>query len=128
MTAVLPRPSAVVGRETVRALTAGEIRRAARSPLLWAGLVGSIAIVWWFDSDGAFTELLGSELKERGYEVALHGEPAWNGVAILSRQGLEDVVRALHDLELPGHRCRVEHLRPPTDLLHAGDSTAAQPL
>jgi exodeoxyribonuclease-3 len=46
-------------------------------------------------ADGAFTELLGSELKDRGYEVALHGEPAWNGVAILSRQGLEDVVRGI---------------------------------
>ena len=32
---------------------------------------------------------------ERGYEVALHGEPAWNGVAILSRAGLEDVVAGL---------------------------------
>ncbi len=46
-------------------------------------------------ADDAFTELLGSELKDRGYEVALHGEPAWNGVAILSRQGLEDVVQGI---------------------------------
>jgi exodeoxyribonuclease III len=46
-------------------------------------------------ADGAFTELLGPELKDRGYEVALHGEPAWNGVAILSRHGLEDVVRGI---------------------------------
>src|SRR6185436_10379138 len=43
-------------------------------------------------ADDAFTELLGTELAERGYETALHGEPAWNGVAILSRVGLEDVV------------------------------------
>jgi exodeoxyribonuclease-3 len=43
-------------------------------------------------ADDAFTALLGSELAERGYEVAAHGEPAWNGVAILSRVGLEDVV------------------------------------
>ena len=34
-----------------------------------------------------------SELADRGYEVATHGEAAWNGVAILSRAGLEDVVR-----------------------------------
>ena len=27
----------------------------------------------------------------RGYEAALHGEPAWNGVAILSRVGLDEV-------------------------------------
>ena len=41
-------------------------------------------------ADDAFTELLGGELADRGYEVALHGEPSWNGVAILSRVGLED--------------------------------------
>jgi exodeoxyribonuclease-3 len=46
-------------------------------------------------SDDAFAELLGSDLAERGYEVALHGEAAWNGVAILSRVGLDDVVAGL---------------------------------
>jgi exodeoxyribonuclease III len=46
-------------------------------------------------SDDAFAELLGSELADRGYEVALHGEAAWNGVAILSRVGLDDVVAGL---------------------------------
>ncbi|HEX5620242.1 MAG TPA: exodeoxyribonuclease III [Solirubrobacteraceae bacterium] len=46
-------------------------------------------------ADDAFTALLGAELTERGYEVALHGEPAWNGVAILSRAGLDDVVTGL---------------------------------
>jgi exodeoxyribonuclease III len=46
-------------------------------------------------ADEAFTALLGAELAERGYEVALHGEPAWNGVAILSKAGLEDVVPGL---------------------------------
>jgi exodeoxyribonuclease-3 len=46
-------------------------------------------------ADDAFTALLGDELAQRGYEVALHGEPAWNGVAILSRAGLEDVVPGL---------------------------------
>jgi exodeoxyribonuclease-3 len=43
-------------------------------------------------ADDAFTELLGDELSKRGYEAAAHGEAAWNGVAILSRVGLEDVV------------------------------------
>ena len=43
-------------------------------------------------ADDAFRALLGDELASRGYEVALHGEPRWNGVAILSRAGLEDVV------------------------------------
>ena len=45
--------------------------------------------------DDAFTALLGDELAQRGYEVAVHGEQAWNGVAILSRSGLRDVVPGL---------------------------------
>ena len=43
-------------------------------------------------ADDAFMTLLGGELAERGYEAALHGEVQWNGVAILSRVGLDDVV------------------------------------
>jgi exodeoxyribonuclease III len=46
-------------------------------------------------ADDAFAALLGAELEQRGYEVASHGEPTWNGVAILSRVGLEDVVRGV---------------------------------
>jgi exonuclease III len=46
-------------------------------------------------ADDAFTALFGDELASRGYEVALHGEPQWNGVAILSRVGLDDVVAGL---------------------------------
>ncbi|HEY9349690.1 MAG TPA: exodeoxyribonuclease III [Acidothermales bacterium] len=42
-------------------------------------------------SDDAFTALLGAELDGRGYAVALSGEVQWNGVAILSRAGLDDV-------------------------------------
>ncbi|MBB3725465.1 MULTISPECIES: exodeoxyribonuclease III [Nonomuraea] len=48
-------------------------------------------------ADQAFTELLGQELGRRGYEVALHGEVQWNGVALLSRVGLDDVVKGLAD-------------------------------
>jgi exodeoxyribonuclease III len=48
-------------------------------------------------ADDAFAALLGEELAGRGYEVATHGEAAWNGVAILSRVGLDDVVRGLAD-------------------------------
>jgi exodeoxyribonuclease-3 len=48
-------------------------------------------------TDDAFMELLGKELAEREYEVAVHGEAAWNGVAILSRVGLEDVVAGIAD-------------------------------
>jgi exodeoxyribonuclease-3 len=42
-------------------------------------------------TDDAFRELLEDELTGRGYEIAVHGEASWNGVAILSRVGLEDV-------------------------------------
>jgi exodeoxyribonuclease-3 len=52
-------------------------------------------------ADEAFAELLGGELAGRGYELALHGEATWNGVAILSRAGLDDVVRGLGD-QAPG--------------------------
>jgi exodeoxyribonuclease-3 len=47
--------------------------------------------------DAAFEQLLGGELVSRGYAVALHGEVQWNGVAILSRVGLDDVVAGLAD-------------------------------
>lgn len=43
----------------------------------------------------ALGALLGSELESRGYMVALHGEAQWNGVAILSKVGLEDVTRGI---------------------------------
>jgi exodeoxyribonuclease III len=46
-------------------------------------------------ADDAFRDLLGDELADRGYSIALHGEPSWNGVAILSRVGLDDVVPGL---------------------------------
>jgi exodeoxyribonuclease III len=46
-------------------------------------------------SDDDFFELLGDELAERGFAVAAHGEATWNGVAILSRVGLDDVVAGI---------------------------------
>jgi exodeoxyribonuclease-3 len=46
-------------------------------------------------ADDAFRELIGDELSNRGYEVAVHGETAWNGVAIFSRVGLENVVTGI---------------------------------
>jgi exodeoxyribonuclease-3 len=46
-------------------------------------------------ANATFTELLGEELAGRGYEAALHGEAQWNGVAILSRVGLDDVVAGI---------------------------------
>ncbi len=46
-------------------------------------------------ADDAFVEVLGDELADRDYAVAVHGEATWNGVAILSRMGLDDVVAGL---------------------------------
>ena len=46
-------------------------------------------------TDDALAELVGDELSSRGYEVALHGEATWNGVALFSRAGLDDVVPGL---------------------------------
>ena len=46
-------------------------------------------------ADDAFLALLGDELAGRGYQVAPHGEARWNGVAILSRAGLDDVTPGL---------------------------------
>ena len=45
----------------------------------------------------AFTELLGSELEARGYAFAVYGQAQWNGVALLSRAGLDDVREGLPD-------------------------------
>jgi exodeoxyribonuclease III len=46
-------------------------------------------------ADDAFEELLGEELAKRGYAFASHGQAAWNGVAILSKAGLDDVARGI---------------------------------
>ncbi|HEX3452854.1 MAG TPA: exodeoxyribonuclease III [Solirubrobacteraceae bacterium] len=46
-------------------------------------------------ADDAFAALLGDDLEQRGYLVASHGEVQWNGVAILSRVGLDGVVRGI---------------------------------
>lgn len=49
----------------------------------------------------AFDELVRPELAARGYAVAHHGDGRWNGVAIASRVGLDDVVTGL--LDEPGY-------------------------
>jgi exodeoxyribonuclease-3 len=41
----------------------------------------------------AYAAIPTAELKEAGYEVATHGDGRWNGVAIVSKVGIEDVVR-----------------------------------
>ncbi|MFP5068617.1 exodeoxyribonuclease III [Pseudonocardia nantongensis] len=48
-------------------------------------------------SDDDFHAALGEPLAERGYAVAHHGQGRWNGVALLSRAGLDEVVRGLPD-------------------------------
>jgi exodeoxyribonuclease III len=48
-------------------------------------------------TDEAFRALLGEQLSRRGYALALNGSAQWNGVAILSRAGLEDVAVGLSD-------------------------------
>lgn len=58
-------------------------------------------------TDDAFSTLLAGELAERGYRFAAHGEGRWNGVAILSRVGLDDVVTGLADAPgFPHHEAR----------------------
>jgi exodeoxyribonuclease III len=48
-------------------------------------------------ADSAFVHLLRDDLARRGYAIGYHGEAQWNGVAILSRAGLDDVELGLAD-------------------------------
>lgn len=48
-------------------------------------------------ADDAIAELLDDELAARGYQAAYVGQAQWNGVALLSKVGLDDVVRGLPD-------------------------------
>jgi exodeoxyribonuclease-3 len=48
-------------------------------------------------SNQAISALLDGELAGRGYQAAYVGQAQWNGVALLSRVGLDDVVEALPD-------------------------------
>jgi exodeoxyribonuclease-3 len=58
-------------------------------------------------ADEAFDALLNDELARRGYQAARYGEPRWNGVAILSRVGLDDVVNGIADAPgFPGPEAR----------------------
>ena len=49
-------------------------------------------------ADDAIAELLDGELARRGYEAAYVGQPQWNGVALLSKVGLDNVVRGIPDV------------------------------
>ncbi|SOD74838.1 exodeoxyribonuclease-3 [Jatrophihabitans sp. GAS493] len=46
-------------------------------------------------NDAAIAELLDDELAARGYQGAYYGQAQWNGVALLSKVGLDDVVRGI---------------------------------
>jgi exodeoxyribonuclease-3 len=48
-------------------------------------------------TDDAISELLDDELARRGYEGAYYGQAQWNGVALLSKVGLDRVVRGIPD-------------------------------
>ena len=52
-------------------------------------------------ADDAFRELLSDEAEARGYSIAAHGEATWNGVAILSRVGLDEAEAGLGE-KAPG--------------------------
>ncbi len=62
-------------------------------------------------TDDAFEQLLGDELNDRSYAFAHHGEGQWNGVAILSRVGLEDVVPGLAGAPGWGEKVAVQEAR-----------------
>ncbi len=55
-------------------------------------------------ADAAFPTMAFSAL---GYESAHHGEGRWNGVAILSRVGLDDVVMGFGDVGAPDPEARL---------------------
>lgn len=55
-------------------------------------------------ADTAFPTMAFSAL---GYESAHHGEGRWNGVAILSRVGLDDVVMGFADVDSPDPEARL---------------------
>jgi exodeoxyribonuclease-3 len=70
----------------------------ARLPRLLSWLEGSAPDVLLLQELKCTTEAFPTaEVEAAGYQVAAHGSGRWNGVAVLSRIGLEDVVR-----DLPG--------------------------
>jgi exodeoxyribonuclease III len=48
-------------------------------------------------TNDAIAELLDDELAQRGYQAAYNGQAQWNGVALLSKLGLDEVVRGIPD-------------------------------
>jgi exodeoxyribonuclease-3 len=58
-------------------------------------------------ADDVISDLLDDELDRRGYQAAYHGQAQWNGVALLSKVGLDDAVRGIPDAPgFPGPEAR----------------------
>ena len=58
-------------------------------------------------TDEAFASLFAEPLAQRGYEFASNGQGQWNGVALLSKVGLEDVERGFPGMPgFPGPEAR----------------------
>ena len=58
-------------------------------------------------TDDAFAELFAEPLAQRGYAFASNGQGQWNGVALLSRVGLDDVERGFPGMPgFPGPEAR----------------------
>ncbi|SFJ67859.1 exodeoxyribonuclease-3 [Amycolatopsis sacchari] len=70
---------------------------AARLPRLLAWLESAKPDVVCLQELKCATDAFPPEVRELGFEVAAYGLGRWNGVAILSRVGLEDVRRGLVD-------------------------------
>jgi exodeoxyribonuclease-3 len=58
-------------------------------------------------ADDVIADLLDDELGRRGYQAAYHGQAQWNGVALLSKVGLDDAVRGIPNAPgFPGPEAR----------------------
>ena len=92
-----PRAPATVGRMRVATWNVNSVKQRVPRLLPWLDQrqPDVVCLQETKLTDDAFRELLGAELDSRGYALALHGEPQWNGVAILSRAGLDDVVTGI---------------------------------
>src|SRR5436190_15535179 len=95
-----PRPPpgpATVGRVRVATWNVNSVRQRVPRllPWLYQRQPDVVCLQETKLADDAFTGLLGHELASRGYAAGLHGEVQWNGVAILSRAGLDDVAAGL---------------------------------
>ncbi|MFD6551501.1 exodeoxyribonuclease III, partial [Streptomyces sp. NPDC058398] len=68
----------------------------ARLPRLLAWLESSgTDVLCLQEAKVAAEQFPAEQLRELGYEAAVHATGRWNGVAVISRVGLEDVVRGL---------------------------------